>query len=256
MSTAIPDAPPPSTTGAHDTGADTRRHAKPWIRLLAWLTAIVAVSDLVFFTMVATIVAPLAAAAALTLIGLVLLRRTPRIGIAVLGITSLLVVIANLPFATTHLAHPESAIDFIHATFGTFGRVLAVVAAIGAWRRAAPVGARRLGVGAIGLAGLTVVISGLAMLASPGDLSVDGDTSTAISDSQFQASISVPAGDALYIDNTDLFRHTFTVVGTDVDVEVPAAVGVRVPIDLPTGAFEVICAIPGHEFMTATLEVQ
>lgn len=256
MSTTRPDAPPPTTTGTADTGADARRPAKPWIRLLAWLAAIVAASDLVFFAMIGTIVPPLAAAAALTLLGLALLRRTPRIGIAVLGTTSLLMLIANLPFAVTHLTHPESAIDFTHATFGTLGRAFAVVAATGAWRRAAPVGARRLGVGAIGLAGLTVVISGIAMVASTGDISEGGDVPTVIHDSQFEDSIIVPAGDALYIDNTDLFRHTFTVVGTDVDVEVPATVGVRVPIELPAGAYDVICAIPGHEFMTATLEVQ
>jgi uncharacterized cupredoxin-like copper-binding protein len=37
---------------------------------------------------------------------------------------------------------------------------------------------------------------------------------------------------------------------------VPASQGVRVPIDLPTGSYEVICAVPGHEAMSGTLEVR
>lgn len=41
-----------------------------------------------------------------------------------------------------------------------------------------------------------------------------------------------------------------------VGVELPASVGVRVPIDLPVGVYDGICDIPGHEHMTATLEVE
>ncbi len=251
MSTLTPQNP------AHAAGSsDPSIDRLPWVKVLAWLTGIIAAVEVIFLGMIATIVPPIAAGIALTVVGLVVLRRARRTGIVILGLTSLLLIIGFAPFAASHLAHPESAVDFTHAVVGTFGRLLAVIAAIGAWRKASPSGARRLAVAAIGLAGLTVAASSIAMLVSTGDAAEANDVPTIIADSQFAETISIASGETLYVDNTDVFRHTFTVVDTDIDVELPAAVGVRVPIDLPAGVYDVICDISGHEHMTATLEVE
>ena len=251
MSTITPQS------SAHAAGSiDPSTDRLPWVKVLAWLTGIIAAVEVIFLGMIATVVPPLAAGIVLTIVGIIVLRRARRTGIAILGLTSLVLMIGSAPFAVSHLPHPESAIDFTHAVVGTFGRLLAVIAAIGAWRQAAPAGARRLAVAAIGLAGLTVAISSIAMLVSTGDDARADDVTTVIAGSHFADSITVDRGDTLYVDNTDVFRHTFTVVDTTIDVELPASVGVRVPIDLPAGVYDVICDIPGHEHMTTSLEVQ
>jgi len=94
------------------------------------------------------------------------------------------------------------------------------------------------------------------MITNTGDEFGTGDVRVPVADAAFPAGIEAATGDALFIDNQDLFRHTFTVTGTDVDVELPAAVGVRVPLDLEPGVYEVACQVPGHDFMTTTLDLQ
>jgi hypothetical protein len=228
----------------------------PWVVVLAWITAVVAVVDLVFLALIQTVIPPLAIGAALTAVGLLLLRRARRVGIVVLGLTSAVLLVGNLPFALDHLAHPASAIDFVHAVSGSVGRLLAVLAAAGAWRGASETSARRLAVSAIGLGALTVAFAGVAMLATTGDTATSEDLPVVVADNAFPTRIVVAASETLLVDNQDLFRHTFTVVDTDIDVELPAAQGTRVGIDLAPGNYDVICAVPGHEFMAATLEVQ
>ena len=60
-------------------------------------------------------------------------------------------------------------------------------------------------------------------------------------------------GGSLAVDSADPLRHTFTVLGTDVDVELPASRSVRTVVDLPAGTYDYICDITGHESMTGTL---
>lgn len=244
-----------SASASPTTDPSLDRRTTAWQGPLAWLAGIAAAADLVFFALIGEVIPPLAAGAVLTVVGLVALRRAPRTGIVLLGLTSLVMLGGNLGFAIDHLAHPASAIDFTHAMIGSVGRVLAVVAAIGAWRGAGAAGARRLiGVSA-GLAGITVLTAAVAMITSSGDELGTGDVPVPVADAAFPASITADAGDVLFVENQDLFRHTFTVAGTDVDVELPATVGVRVPLDLEPGVYEVTCEVPGHDFMTSTLEV-
>jgi hypothetical protein len=257
----------PSTDPREDlamTALDPRRASStapsasgaPWVVVLAWTSAVVAVVDLVFFALIQTVIPPLAIGAVLTAVGLLLLRRARRVGIVVLGLTSAVMLVGNLPFALDHLAHPASAIDFVHAVSGSVGRLLAVLAAVGAWRAASETSARRFAVSAIGLGAATVALAGVAMLATTGDTATSEDVPVVVADNAFPAQIVVGASETLFVDNQDLFRHTFTVEDTDIDVELPAAQGARVGIDLAPGSYDVTCAVPGHEFMAATLEVQ
>ncbi len=242
---------PPSTDPTVD-----RATSAAWQGPLAWLAGIVAAADLAFFVLIGDVIPPLAAGALLTVGGLLALRRAPRTGIVILGLTSLAMLGGNLGFALDHLAHPASAIDFTHAVIGSVGRALAVAAAVGAWRGSGVAGARRLTAVAAGVAGVTVVTAAVAMITNTGDELGTQDIRVTVSDAAFPASIAADAGDALFVDNQDLFRHTFSIAGTDVDVELPATVGVRVPLDLEPGVYEVTCEVPGHDFMTATLELR
>jgi hypothetical protein len=257
MSTFSPDAPDaPATSPASRSTPWTRSAPPPWVRLLVVLSVVVAATDVLFLALIAEVIPPLAIGALLTAVGVGLLRRAPRSAILVLGLTNLLMLVSTVPFAADHLAHPASALDFSHAVVATFGRAVAVVAAVGAWRRAAAAGARRLGAAAVVLGAVTILVATVAMLTGSGDEAGVGDAPVTIEQATFPEEIEVTAGGTLFVDNRDLFRHTFTVESAGLDVELPATRGVRIPLDLPIGVYEVSCAVPGHDFMSSTLEVR
>jgi plastocyanin len=227
-----------------------------WSRLLAWTSGAVAAVDLVFLALIRTVVPPLAIAAVLTVVGLLLLRRSRRAGAIVLGVLALVMLVGSVPFAMAHIGHPSSALDFVHSVAGTVGRIPIVLAAIGVLRGSAPSGARRLGAVTVAVAGLTVAGAALAMLTSSGDAAGSGDVEVAVASTRFPDAMRAQAGDTLYVDNRDLFRHTFTIEAAGIDLDLPAAQGARLELgDLAPGWYEVICAVPGHEAMTGTLEV-
>lgn len=227
-----------------------------WLRLLAWLAGTVAFVDLVFIALVREVIPPLVVGAALTGIGIGIVRRFPRSAAIVLGLTNLLLLVGALQFGAGHLAHPSSGIDFSHAAIGILGRLTAVGAAVMALRRTPPSGARRLATVAVGLLGATLVVAAVATVAATGAEPDPDDVVTVIADHDFAERIEVAAGDTVFVDNQEPFRHTFTVAGTAIDVDVPADQGVRIPIDLAPGTYEVICDIPGHEAMVTTLTVR
>lgn len=230
--------------------------AASWRRVLVWTTAAVAVSDAVFMSVIAAVIPPFAVGAAVTLVGILLLRRRPRTGIAILGLISVVMLLGSAPGAASHLPHPESAIDFSHAMAGSAGRIIAIVAALGAWRHASTRAARRLAVIALALAAATVAVAATATLVSSGATAAADDLDITVERAVFPEAIEVDGGTVLFVDNQDPVRHTFTVEGTRLDVELPARQGARVPIDLAPGTYAVICDVPGHEFMTARLEVR
>jgi hypothetical protein len=242
-------APTPATTAA-----TTSRHE--WLRLLVWVTGVVAAVDLLFIALVREPIPPLLIGAVATGVGIALARRAPRAAVVVLAVTSLLMLTGALQFGSEHLTHPSSGIDFTHAVVGIVGRVVAIGAAVMAWRRTDAAGARRVGGASVALLAVTLLVAGVATAAATGEEAEPGDVVTSIADHDFAEVIEVTAGGTLFVDNLEPFRHTFTVEGTSTDVVVPASQGVRVPIDLPTGSYEVICAVPGHEAMSGTLEVR
>jgi plastocyanin len=227
-----------------------------WVTVLAATTAIVAVVDLAFFAVIREVIPPLAVGAVLTGLGIWLLGRRRRAGIAVLGVTSIVNLLGGLGFAVAHLGHPDSGVDWSHSVIGTLGRLVAIGAAVAAWRGASDAVARRTGVIALGSLGLVVVVALVATVATTGDEAEPGDVAVVLDQASFPDPLELDAGSVAFVDNRDLIRHTFTVAGTDLDVDVPARQAVRVPIELDAGTYELVCEIPGHESMTATLTVR
>jgi hypothetical protein len=240
------------------TSVTERPHAperSQWLRLLAWASGVVAVNDLIFMGLVGEAIPPLAISVVLIGVGLALLRRAPRTATVVLLASGALMLVMGLPFAAGHLAHPASGIDFVHAAIGIFGRLVAVGVAVATLRRAAGSGARRVAGLSVALLALIVFVATVATLASTGDEAQPGDVITAITE-DFEERVEVAAGDTLFVDNRSPFRHTFTVEGAELDMDLPALQGARVAVDLPPGTYDVICAVPGHDFMASTLEVR
>jgi plastocyanin len=245
---ATPPIEPTATDAPARTGSE-------WRQLLIWTTGIVAAVDLAFMALAQAVIPPLAIGVVLTTIGIALHRRFPRAAVIVLGLTSVLLLAGGLPFAVGHLAHPASGIDFVHSVVGIFGRVVAIGVSVAALRRMSASGVRRVGaVSVVGLAA-SMLVAGIATAAATGEEAEPGDVVTAITEHDFD-DVEASPGDTLFVDNQTPFRHTYTVEGTSLDVDLPSGQGARAVIDLPPGSYDVICDVPGHEEMTGTLAVR
>ncbi len=228
---------------------------RPWVRLLAWTAAVGAGVDAAVMGVLGEVIPPVLAGVVLTLAGLALLRRRPRVGIGLLGVVGVLLVVSGAPFALPNVGHPESAVGFGHAVIHLLTRLVTIVAAVGAWRQLSPVAARRFAtLTAAGLAATVVVAVG-ASVADPGDTAEPGDVVAEVRDFEFPAQLQVASGGTLFVDNADLIRHTFTVEGTALSQELPAHTGRRFVVELEPGTYRVRCDVPGHESMEAHLVV-
>jgi hypothetical protein len=248
MTTPTIDHPEPRV------GSTDRR--SNWDRLLMLSAAVVAVVDLVYMALVAEVIAPMAIGVVLTVVGLALIRVRRRTGIIVFALTAIVLLVGSVPFVVDHIGHPESGIDWMHIVIGTFGRLFVLGVAAMAWRSGSDAAARTTGVSALGVLGSVAAVALVATATTSGDERRDGDITVSIDSTAFPDQIVAESGDVLFVDNSHIFRHSFTVEGTDIDVELPALQAVRVPIDLPTGTYAVICNVPGHEEMTSVLIVE
>lgn len=237
-------------------GPEAEAAAGQWVRVLVRLSIVTAIVDVTAPALSGAVIPPLVVGAALTVIGLVLLRRSRKTGVATLGVVHLLLVVSSAPFAAPSLAHPESPISFVHAVVHLGGRALAVAAAVAAWRYASDAGARRFGIVALALLGVTAVTSGVAVVLTPGVTAQPGDVAVTVQDVAFPDEVRVASGGHLLVENTEPVRHTFTVEGTDLSEELPERRSVRFAVDLAPGSYQLVCAVPGHESMTARVVVE
>jgi len=239
-----------------DRGRDASTGGSGWDPLVVAIAAAVALVDVVFVILIGEIAHVLTVAAIVTVVGIVVMQRRRRVGLGILGVSSLLVLAAAIPFAVGHLGHPESGVDWSHTVIGLVGRLFVVALVAVAWRERPDTAARPVGVVAIGLLAVIGTVALVATAATSGDDRQEGDIELVVDATAFPERITVASGDVLFVDNTHIFRHTFTVEGTDIDVELPALQSVRIPIDLPAGSYSVFCDIPGHESMTSVLVVE
>jgi plastocyanin len=199
--------------------------------------------------------------AALLLAGNVALRiGKGTVGLIVLWLLALDVAFWLTPALVSNLANSSGLHGiFVPGVLATLAWILLVAAGWAfSYRRepnanGGPVTA--VVVGVLAVVGLTV-----AGLASDRNGPQEGDVEVDLADTRFDPdTIEVPAGPtAFFVDNRDLFWHTFTIEGTDVDVRVASRGTHRVEVDLEPGTYDLVCAIPGHEAvgMSGTVEVQ
>ncbi len=237
-------------------GPPTTDQQRPWIRLLGWAAGVSATADVALMALVGSVIPPVAVGVALSILGIALLSRRPRPATALLALVSALLVVSGAPFALPHLAHPESAIDFGHAVLHLGGRLVALVAAIGAWRSASAVTARWLQRVAMGALVATVVMVGVSAGASTDETASPGDVRVPVQKFAFPPEVRVASGGTVFVDNHDRTRHTFTVRGTSVSEQLRPGLGARLRLGLAPGTYPLVCDVPGHEAMRATLIVE
>jgi plastocyanin len=256
MSTPTTRPTEPGSPAADHPDGSPAESSGGWDRLVVTVAAVVAIADIVLFVLIAEVIAPLAMGAVFTAIGIAVWQVRRRSGLAILGLSAVVLLAGSAPFALDHLGHPESGVDWAHSVIAMAGRLLVIVLVVVSLRARSDAAARLVGAIAVGLVGVTATVALVATSATSGDQRQADDVALVIDATAFPDRIVVGSGDVLYVDNTHIFRHTFTVEGTDIDVELPALQAVRIPVDLPAGTYEVACDVPGHESMTTVLVVE
>lgn len=194
--------------------------------------------------------------------------RARKVGVVLGGVGALLFLVGNLPFVLEDLSHPDSMLGFIASGAGIVGAVLGFVAMLGVLLRWGSAPARPLlGAGAavvLAVIGVGIVstlgvdederqAADVILVAEDADYVLKGDDP----ERKDPAELTVAQGGAVFIDNNDLYRHTFVVEALGVDEEVQAGIGRRVVIDAAPGQYEFICDVEGHEDdMKGTLTVR
>ena len=181
-----------------------------------------------------------------------------RLGLA-FAIVTVVALVGNLPFLIDDLANPDSAPTFVAGLLSTVAAVLAIAGGLGAFfqwtttpiRRMVAVAAGAFFVGAAMSAGISAGTDSSVALAT--------DTPVVALGVQWDSDVISLASSAtgIWVDNQDGVRHTFTVPELGIDLEIPAFTAQRIGIEgAVPGEYQVICTVPGHELMTATLVVE
>jgi len=202
-----------------------------------------------FEPFLATMAAPLA-------IGLLLLLGWPRVGAVWLGVVSLGLLVFSAPFLVEALTHPESMADFIPLSFFAVGCVVGAVAAIPTFReRARPdatSGTPRII--AIATGALIVLATVVSIVAFAGIESVparSGDTRLVAEDIAFRPTgITAQNGEvSVHVTNLDGTRHTYTIDGLGVNLNVPPNSDQRITFTTGPGTYRFYCRphAPGME---------
>lgn len=230
-----------------------------WRRVQAGATLVVSLSLLAVLVLAQELIPPVLTFGVLFLVaaGVVWRWATNRwvsVGAAVLTV---LAVIGNLPFLVQDLLHPETWASFAPAAVTVVAAVTAVGAAVMAFRAAPAEGTRRYAMGA-GLLGVALVVLTVGLsLAASSDTVAAGDVTVVAEGVEFPETVQIASGGAwIFLENQDLFRHTFVIEGEDVKVEMPGGKNRRVEVNLPPGEYPFICDVPGHERMDGVLTVR
>jgi plastocyanin len=206
------------------------------------------------------VVPPLIVTSAFLTIGLFVLGKRRRAGAAVLGIVSLAHLATSAPFLAEGLVHPESFWDFWLGWSTVLAAALSLLAAVPVWRQqdGGSERARAVSLGTVGLIVGLGVVGGAATMTYESDSAQSGDIALAASNVEFEpANLRADSGEvAVFVDNVDSFRHTFSIDALEVDLELPGGKAARVEFSAEPGTYEFYCAVPGHEDMRGELVVR
>lgn len=170
-----------------------------------------------------------------------------------------LTMIPNLVFGGPDFAHPESAGSFVPQLFVTLAIAMAIAGGVGVLRgwphpNARTTINRTAILFAAGL-GVSLVLSATA----PSDGPLPDDVAVNAAGFAWDPGVvtyDTSTAGGLWIDNQDFAQHELAVPELAIDVPVPALKSRRIDLgDVQPGTYQIICTIPGHESMTATLEV-
>lgn len=239
------------------TEPDAGGEPSPWLRV-ARLAALVIVGWGLFVQVFAGAINPPILVVTVVFAALVPLLRPGRRWVgAVAVVLGLAAIGGNWGPLVDELSHPSSALGFTLTLIAASSGVLLMVSGAGIitrWSGQAQTLLRAwaglVAIGALFAFGMASSISSIPM--------VDGDVEVVTKANEFRPDeIVVSAGQAaVWIDNRDVVRHTFTVPELAIDAEIVGRKSQRIEIDAAPGQYVVFCTVPGHENMVATLVVE
>lgn len=188
--------------------------------------------------------------------------RSGLVGTVLAGLLAVDIAFWMLPAAITNLANGEAVgAVVVPSALASGSVVLAVACGFDLLARRRPVA--RSGKGPLVAVGLGVAAVGVAAvggLLGATDGPEAGDVVVVAHDAAFEPDqLEVEAGPTtFFVSNEDLFWHTFSIRGADVDVRLATRGHQRASADLEPGTYEFVCRVPGHESlgMTGTLVVR
>jgi hypothetical protein len=233
----------------------TTSTADPWIQVARYGALTIAAYSLVF-QLLAGFSPPMIVIGLLFLgFGVLIRDDRRRLAFASGGIALVLVVAFAAPLFDA-LTDLESLEAYTLNLFLTLTAIVSFVAGIGAIRRGSgrfirPMVASAMGLFVAGFAASAVVAAGVVSVPPlPDDARVVAEALA-----YEPRDLVVASGSGIWMENRDGVRHTFTVEGTDVDLNVPGHSAGRVDVDLDPGTYAVFCDVPGHEAMTLELTI-
>lgn len=243
--------------------------AAAWRGVLRAALALLIAVGLFIHILVREPIPPVIVFMVLFVVALVLLPRSGRartVGVVIGGLAALLFFLGNLPFVLPDLAHPESPATFAIATLGMIGAFVGLVAMVGALVRRGGGAARPVMIVGGVAAAASIVLGVVASMGVDDDerqpddavlLAKDVDYVTPDAPDANEAQVTVEAGGAVFVENKDVFRHTFVVEDLGIEEEMPAGASRRVVIDGEPGTYAFKCDVEGHEEdMRGTLTVE
>lgn len=182
-------------------------------------------------------------------------RRKLALVVAILAVLALL---GNLPGTVDDLSHPNSAPAFILTALVTLAAMVVLVSGVAAFRSWSPDPIRPIAIAAGGLFAMAVIVGLVAASSVDSAVPLASDTQVVAAGVEFDVSqLVVSAGEnGFWLDNQDGIRHTFTIEGTDMQLDVPGLSAARADFQLEAGEYNVFCSVPGHEKMTIRLTVE
>ena len=237
---------------------DDRARWRGLLRLALMILIAVAVIVLAYAQVV---IPPLIVFIVLFGITLFLLTREGKartVGVVLGGVFAVLFLVGNLPFVIADVSHPDSFLPFLSSAAGIVAVLLAFVAMLGALMGWPSPAVRPLTI-AGGVAIALLAIFGLvSSLGVESDEAQDGDVVLIAQDVDYEpegsnlertedAPLELEQGGAVFVENKDLFRHTFAIDELNLEIELPAGADRRIEIDAPAGDYVFYCSVEGHE---------
>lgn len=236
---------------------DTHPTPSPWLGTARVAAAVIVAWGVAVQAFAGAINPPILVVTAVFALLIPLLRIARRWVGVVTTVLGFAAIAGNWGPLVDELSNPSSALGFsLTLTAATAGLVL-MIAGVGVFigweRQPRPVLRSWVAVVAVGTLFAFAMAAGV-----PSVPAADGDVIVTTKANQFRPEEIVVAGgqEAVWIDNRDGVRHTFTVPDLGIDVEVVGLRSQRVEIPASPGTYTVFCTVPGHEGMIATLVVE
>lgn len=237
---------------------DVATHTSRWLQMARRGAVVIAAWSVVLQLVAGELIPPVAFFGVLfAALATVLAGERRKIGLLAVGI-ALVLVAGNLPMTIDELSHPSTAPAFLLTLLAVSAALVVMLSGVAAFRGWPTDPIKAVYYAWAGVAALGVVVAAGAASGVDTAEPVAGDRQVVAKGLEFNPDqIVVPAGESgFWLDNQDAVRHTFTIAGLGLEIEVPGLSAQRATFELDPGRYQVVCSVPGHDNMLIDLVVE